>query len=368
MRIGIHTGPGRLRPGRRQLADGLHGDRRYGQCRRPTSASGRAGNDPAERSDPPAGARLCARRAGRTAHSQRQGRADPGISPARRFASPLRAARVAIASHGGFCRSRERARDLEQFPSAGRKRAWPGGRPRRRARHRQVSAARRVPPAGRRRARDLGRRTLPFLRHRDPLLARSRPVAQQLRDSRDRHPAMSSPTRSASGLREVGMDPDEDGPVLLHLLEIKDAAGSPALSNPEAVKGKAFETLAAAERQGQSAASSGSGARGPPLGRQGIGGVPRLSRGKCPRRPGPAAGHLPARLSASLDRQVLCGADPAAAAVAGRQHPDGPLGAPRGASDRPGDRRRSSPRRTAIRSFSSNWRCTPARRGTFART
>jgi tetratricopeptide (TPR) repeat protein len=46
-----------------------------------------------------------------------------------------------------------------------------------------------------------------------------------------------------AGLREVGMDADEDGPVLLHLLEIKDAAGSPALSNPEAVKGKAFETL-----------------------------------------------------------------------------------------------------------------------------
>ena len=46
-----------------------------------------------------------------------------------------------------------------------------------------------------------------------------------------------------AGLRQVGMDPDEDGPVLLHLLEIKDVAGSPALSNPEAVKGKAFETL-----------------------------------------------------------------------------------------------------------------------------
>jgi class 3 adenylate cyclase/tetratricopeptide (TPR) repeat protein len=45
------------------------------------------------------------------------------------------------------------------------------------------------------------------------------------------------------GLREVGMDPDEDGPVLLHLLEIKDGAGSPSLANPEAVKGKAFETL-----------------------------------------------------------------------------------------------------------------------------
>src|SRR5215831_9981662 len=46
-----------------------------------------------------------------------------------------------------------------------------------------------------------------------------------------------------AGLSEVFMDPVEDGAVLLHLLEIKDAAGAPALSNPEAVKGKAFETL-----------------------------------------------------------------------------------------------------------------------------
>ncbi len=46
-----------------------------------------------------------------------------------------------------------------------------------------------------------------------------------------------------AGLREVGMGPDEDSAVLLHLLEIKDAADSPALSHPEAVKSKAFETL-----------------------------------------------------------------------------------------------------------------------------
>lgn len=46
-----------------------------------------------------------------------------------------------------------------------------------------------------------------------------------------------------SGLREVGMDPDENAPVLLHLLEIKDAGDVPALSNPEAIKSKAFETL-----------------------------------------------------------------------------------------------------------------------------
>ena len=46
-----------------------------------------------------------------------------------------------------------------------------------------------------------------------------------------------------AGLREVGMDPDQDGPVLFHLLGLKDATGSPALSNPEALKTKAFETL-----------------------------------------------------------------------------------------------------------------------------
>jgi class 3 adenylate cyclase/tetratricopeptide (TPR) repeat protein len=46
-----------------------------------------------------------------------------------------------------------------------------------------------------------------------------------------------------ASLCEVGMDPGEDGPVLLNLLEIKDVADLPVLSNPEAVKRKAFETL-----------------------------------------------------------------------------------------------------------------------------
>ena len=46
-----------------------------------------------------------------------------------------------------------------------------------------------------------------------------------------------------AGLRAAAMDPDEDGTILLHLLEIKGVAGSPALSNPEAVKSKAFEIL-----------------------------------------------------------------------------------------------------------------------------
>ncbi len=44
-----------------------------------------------------------------------------------------------------------------------------------------------------------------------------------------------------SGLRQVGMDSEQDSPALLHLLGIKDAGLSPALSNPEAVKAKTFE-------------------------------------------------------------------------------------------------------------------------------
>jgi class 3 adenylate cyclase/tetratricopeptide (TPR) repeat protein len=44
-----------------------------------------------------------------------------------------------------------------------------------------------------------------------------------------------------SGLKQVGMAPDEDSPVLLHLLGIKDLGASPAPSNPEIVKAKTFE-------------------------------------------------------------------------------------------------------------------------------
>ena len=44
-----------------------------------------------------------------------------------------------------------------------------------------------------------------------------------------------------SSLERVGMDPDQDSPVLLHLLGVKDAGAAPALSNPEAVKAKTFE-------------------------------------------------------------------------------------------------------------------------------
>jgi tetratricopeptide (TPR) repeat protein len=44
-------------------------------------------------------------------------------------------------------------------------------------------------------------------------------------------------------LHAVGMALDEDGPVLLHLLGISDIGSSPALSNPQAIKTKAFEVF-----------------------------------------------------------------------------------------------------------------------------
>src|ERR1700730_2033791 len=44
-----------------------------------------------------------------------------------------------------------------------------------------------------------------------------------------------------SGLERVGIDPDQDSLVLLHVLGVKDAEAVPALANPEAVKAKTFE-------------------------------------------------------------------------------------------------------------------------------
>jgi class 3 adenylate cyclase/tetratricopeptide (TPR) repeat protein len=46
-----------------------------------------------------------------------------------------------------------------------------------------------------------------------------------------------------AGLEKAGMEPDQDAPVLLHLLGIKDVVLAPALSNPETVKVRIFETF-----------------------------------------------------------------------------------------------------------------------------
>jgi tetratricopeptide (TPR) repeat protein len=47
--------------------------------------------------------------------------------------------------------------------------------------------------------------------------------------------------RVRSGLERVGIDSDQDSPVLLHLLGVKDADAVPVLANPEAVKAKTFQ-------------------------------------------------------------------------------------------------------------------------------
>jgi class 3 adenylate cyclase/tetratricopeptide (TPR) repeat protein len=46
-----------------------------------------------------------------------------------------------------------------------------------------------------------------------------------------------------SGLAEVGMDAEQDSPVLLHLLGVNEAGGAAAPSNPEAVKAGSFDVL-----------------------------------------------------------------------------------------------------------------------------
>jgi class 3 adenylate cyclase/tetratricopeptide (TPR) repeat protein len=46
-----------------------------------------------------------------------------------------------------------------------------------------------------------------------------------------------------STLQQAGMDPNEDSPLLLHLLGLRELSGAWALSSPEGVKVKAFETL-----------------------------------------------------------------------------------------------------------------------------
>ena len=60
-----------------------------------------------------------------------------------------------------------------------------------------------------------------------------------------------------AGLQAAGIDADQDSPVLLHLLGIKDTAGIPALSNPEAIKVKSFEAFQRLCLEGSR--------RGPPL-------------------------------------------------------------------------------------------------------
>ena len=230
----------RLWPDRRQLADGCHGDRRHGECRRPTAASGRAGNDPAERGDPPAGARFCAARAGRAAHPEGQGRADRGLSAARCFPPALRARESGSAHTTTFVDRDSELAILNNFlrqVENGRSQAIgvvgePGiGKSRLLAEFRQQLARGRVTWVE---GRCVSYGTaIPYWLLLDLLRSNCGIVET------DAPEAIIEKIRS--GLQEVGMDPEQDSPVLLHLLGVKDVGDSPALSNPEAVKAKAFE-------------------------------------------------------------------------------------------------------------------------------
>ena len=57
----------------------------------------------------------------------------------------------------------------------------------------------------------------------------------------DNPEAITEKVRTA--LTQVGMEPDQDSPVLLHLLGIKDVGGLPEPLNPKAVKAKSFGVL-----------------------------------------------------------------------------------------------------------------------------
>ena len=76
------------------------------------------------------------------------------------------------------------------------------------------------------------------------------------------------------------MDPEQDSPVLLHLLGVKDADAVAGLANPEAVKAKAFEIFRQLSIKCSLRTAPGPGARGPALGRQDVGRVPRISGGE----------------------------------------------------------------------------------------
>jgi class 3 adenylate cyclase len=132
--------------------------------------------------------------------------------------------------------------------------------------------------------------------------------------------------RVRSGLERVGLDPDHDSPVLLHLLGVKHAGATPALSAPEAIKAKTFEIFLPSHHQIESGTAPCPRARGSALGRQNIGGVPRVPRRKHCRGAYSDAGDLSARVPSVVDRQILrrTGADPAA--VARRQYSRRPLG------------------------------------------
>ena len=321
--------PRRLWLGQRQLANGCHGDRRHGECRRPTAGGSRARNHPIERDDPPASSRLCAPRTGRAARLEGQGRADRGLPAARVFptAVPDCASRSRVTRR---CSSTARAscailHNFLQQVEGGRSQAVgivgePGiGKSRLVAEfHRQLAGGRVTWVEGR--CVSYGT-AIPFWLLLDLLRSNCGIVEA------DAPEVITAKVRA--GLQEVGMDPEQDSPVLLHLLGVQEVGDCAGMVEPRSGESQGLRNF-------PPAVASTAAANVPWFWRSmTCTGSTRcrksswVSGGECARRPHPDAGHLSARIPPSVDRQVLCGANPTATAVARRQPTNGSLGAQR---------------------------------------
>ncbi len=254
VRIGIHSGPGRVRPSRRQFVDGPYGYRRHRQCRGPAPASRRAGDDSAERRD----LRL----------AQSYARVEPvGPLVLKGKADPITAFRLLGVSHRARLRRRGVARARTVFVDRETDlavlndflRQVENGRG-------QAVGLVGEPGIGKSRLlaefrRQLGDGRATWVEGRCLSYGTAIPymlVLDMLRSNcgiAETDPPEVIAEKVRAGLREVGMDPDEGG---------RGAAApaghqgyrraSPALANPEAVKNKAFEISPPALPQGQSAA------------------------------------------------------------------------------------------------------------------
>ncbi len=121
------------------------------------------------------------------------------------------------------------------------------------------------------------------------------------------------------GLQQVGMDPDEDGPHLLHLFGLLDVGGARRHCEPRCSQEQDLRHPASAQPQHQPAPAPCVRARGPAVDRQGIGGIPHLVGRGSSQGTNPGYCDLPPGVSSTVAGQALFRPDPDAAVVARRQ-------------------------------------------------